>query len=204
MANPCHLCLLDEPKNHLDMESCESLIDAINGFQGSVIMVTHNEEFLHSIATKLIIFDRDEVSVFDGTYQDFLEKTGWEDEGSKIKTKTSQKILVKNKDEIKKLRAEIIQEKSRILKPLEEKIKSLETCITKKEEEFNLNTQQLIEASEKGNISFLAEGSKLNKTLQSEIESLYTELACNVEKSEKESEHFRKHLETLEDNNSKI
>jgi ATP-binding cassette subfamily F protein 3 len=186
------------------MESCESLIDAIDEFQGPVIMVTHNEEFLHSIATKLIIFDRNEVSVFDGTYQDFLEKTGWEDEGSKIKTKTSQKILAKSKDEIKKLRAEIIQEKSRILKPLEEKIKSLETCITKKEEEFNLNTQQLIEASEKGNVSFLAEGSKLNKTFQFEIESLYTELACNVEKSEKESERFRKHLETLEDNNSKI
>jgi ATP-binding cassette subfamily F protein 3 len=75
------------------MESCEGLIDAINEFQGSVIMVTHNEEILHSIATKLIIFDRDKVSVFDGAYQDFLEKTGWEDESSKINAKTSQKNI---------------------------------------------------------------------------------------------------------------
>jgi ATP-binding cassette subfamily F protein 3 len=204
LANPCHLLLLDEPTNHLDMESCEGLIDAINEFQGSVIMVTHNEEMLHSIATKLIIFDRDKVSVFDDAYQDFLEKTGWEDESSKIKAKTSQKISGKMKEEIKKLRAELIQEKSRVLRPLEEQIKHLESSITKKEEEFNLNTQQLVEASEKGNISFLAEGSKLNKTLQTKIESLYTELTYAVEKFEKENERFRKQLEKLEDNNPKI
>jgi ATP-binding cassette subfamily F protein 3 len=204
LAEPCHLLLLDEPTNHLDMESCEGLIDAINEFQGSVIMVTHNEEMLHAIAKKLIIFDRNKVSAFDGTYQDFLEKTGWEDESSKIKSKTSPKILQESKEEIKKLRAEIIQEKSRVLKPLEAKIKSLETWITKKEEEFNLNTKQLIEASQKGNVSFLAEGSKINKTLQSEVENLYVELASSVEKFEKENERFRKQLEKLEDNSSKI
>jgi ATP-binding cassette subfamily F protein 3 len=204
LANPCHLLLLDEPTNHLDMESCEGLIVAINEFKGSVIIVTHNEEILHSIATKLIIFDRDRVSVFDGAYQAFLEKTGWEDESSKIKAKVSQKISGKIKEEIKKLRAELIQEKSRIIRPLEEQIENIESSIIKKEEEFSLNTQYLIEASEKGNISFLAEGSKLNKTLQSEIESLYAELACVVEKSEKENERFRKQMEKLEDNNSKI
>ncbi|MDR3307261.1 MAG: ATP-binding cassette domain-containing protein [Endomicrobium sp.] len=204
LANPCHLLLLDEPTNHLDMQSCEGLIDAINKFRGSVVMVTHNEEMLRSIATKLIIFDRDKVSVFDGAYQDFLEKTGWEDEGCKIKAKTSQKILGKSKEEIKKLRAELIQEKSRILRPLEEKIKNIESGITKKEEEFNLNTQQLIEASQNGNISFLSEVSKLNKSLQAEIENFYMELACVFEKYEKESESFRNRLEKLEDNNPKI
>ncbi|MDR1474528.1 MAG: ATP-binding cassette domain-containing protein [Endomicrobium sp.] len=204
LAQPCHLLLLDEPTNHLDMESCEGLIDAINEFQGSVIMVTHNEEMLHSIATKLIVFDRNRISVFGGTYQDFLEKTGWEDEGSKMKAKTTQKISGKSKEEIKKLRAEFIQEKSRILRPLEEKIKNLEADITKKEEEFNSNTKQLIEASEKGNIFFLAEGSKLNRNLQSEIESLYSDLSSCVEKLEKERRRFKEYMEKLEDNNSKI
>jgi ATP-binding cassette subfamily F protein 3 len=131
LANPCHLLLLDEPTNHLDIESCESLIDAIDEFKGSVIMVTHNEEILHSIATKLIVFDRDQVSVFEGTYQDFLDKCGWEDEGTKLKNKTAQKTF-KSKDEIKKMRAEIIQEKSRILKPLEEKVKTTEKDILDK------------------------------------------------------------------------
>ncbi|MDR0723629.1 MAG: ATP-binding cassette domain-containing protein [Endomicrobium sp.] len=77
LSNPCHLLLMDEPTNHLDIESCESLIEAINEFCGSVVMVTHNEDILHAVATKLIIFDRDIVTVFDGTYKDFLNLRGW-------------------------------------------------------------------------------------------------------------------------------
>ena len=198
LANPCHFLLLDEPTNHLDIESCESLIDAIDEFQGSVIMVTHNEEILHSVATKLIIFDRDQVSVFEGTYQDFLDKHGWEDEGSKLKTKVSQK-MPKSKDEIKKMRTEIIQEKSRILKPLEEKVKTIETTISAKEKEFNSNIERLVVASVKSDIDFLSEGARLNKILKSEIENLYTELAFNVDKLERETEHFQKLLKKLED-----
>ena len=55
--------LLDEPTNHLDIESCESLIEAINEFCGSVIMVTHNEDILHAVVTKLIIFDRNIITI---------------------------------------------------------------------------------------------------------------------------------------------
>ncbi|GHT44058.1 hypothetical protein AGMMS49921_13240 [Endomicrobiia bacterium] len=91
LANPCHLLLLDEPTNHLDMESCESLIDAINEFRGSAIMVTHNEEILRKVSAKLIIFDRDSTLIFEGTYQEFLDKRGWKDESSKLNTKFSQK-----------------------------------------------------------------------------------------------------------------
>ncbi|MDR3256060.1 MAG: ATP-binding cassette domain-containing protein [Endomicrobium sp.] len=201
LANPCHLLLLDEPTNHLDIESCESLIDAINEFEGSVVMVTHNEEILHSIATKLIIFDRDEVSVFDGIYQDFLTKKGWDDEGSKLKSKTVQKMPdAKRKDEMKKMRAEIIQEKSRIIKPLKEKIKLLEQNIAEKEREFNFNNEKLVEASVKEDIAFLQEGPKLNKTLKSEIENFYTELAFAVDKIECESGYFEKLLKKIEDN----
>ncbi|MCA6070822.1 MAG: ATP-binding cassette domain-containing protein [Endomicrobium sp.] len=197
LASPCHLLLLDEPTNHLDIESCESLIDATHEFQGSVIMVTHNEEILHSVATKLIIFDRDQVSVFDGTYQNFLDKSGWEDEGSKLKTKVSQKIS-KNKDEIKKVRAEIVREKSRILKLLEEKMKIIETTISVKEKEFNSNTERLVIASVKGDVNFLSEGARLNKILKSEIENLYTELAFSIDKLEQETERFQKLIKKLD------
>ena len=91
LVSSCHLLLLDEPTNHLDMESCESLIDAIDSFEGSVIMVTHNEELLHSLAERLIIFDWEKVSVFEGTYQDFLDKHGWEDESENLKVKSEKK-----------------------------------------------------------------------------------------------------------------
>ncbi len=80
LVTPCHLLFLDEPTNHLDMQSCDSLIEAIDGFDGSVIMVTHNEMHLRAVATKLIVFDNDKISIFDGGYDDFLNDVGWSDE----------------------------------------------------------------------------------------------------------------------------
>lgn len=78
LLNPVNCLLLDEPTNHLDMESCDALIAAIDNFDGAVAIVTHNEMFLHHLATKLVVFDRDEVTVFDGSYAEFLKKVGWE------------------------------------------------------------------------------------------------------------------------------
>ena len=53
---------------------------SIKDFDGAVLMVTHDEYFLREVANKLIVFDNDRVSVFEGTYDDFLEKVGWSDE----------------------------------------------------------------------------------------------------------------------------
>jgi ATP-binding cassette subfamily F protein 3 len=80
LVTPCHLLFLDEPTNHLDMQSCDSLIEAIDDFDGSVIMVTHNEMHLRSVATKLVVFDNDKISIYPGTYDEFLADVGWADE----------------------------------------------------------------------------------------------------------------------------
>ena len=80
LINPANLLLLDEPTNHLDLESCDSLLAAIKDFDGAVLMVTHDEYFLREVANKLIVFDDNRVSVFEGTYNDFLVKVGWADE----------------------------------------------------------------------------------------------------------------------------
>ncbi|MDR1696166.1 MAG: ATP-binding cassette domain-containing protein [Endomicrobium sp.] len=199
LVHPSHLLLLDEPTNHLDMESCEGLIDAINGFEGSVILVTHNEELLHNIAEKLIIFDRDKVSVFDGTYGDFLNVRGWEDEGGEIKAKNSAKNKVLNRDEIKKQRARLIQEKSGVLKPLEENISKTEKEIFEKEALLSANTEKLVQASQNSDIAFLAEGPKIDKQLKSELEKLYESLTNLTEEFESRSEHFRIKMMEIEE-----
>jgi ATP-binding cassette subfamily F protein 3 len=80
LVTPCHLLFLDEPTNHLDMQSCDSLIDAVAEFAGSVIMVTHNEMHLRAVATKLIVFDKGKITIFNGTYDEFLNDVGWSDE----------------------------------------------------------------------------------------------------------------------------
>lgn len=76
LLSPSNLLMLDEPTHHLDMESCDTLVQAIDQFKGAAIIVTHNETFLHMLARKLIIFDSNGASLFLGTYQDYLDKVG--------------------------------------------------------------------------------------------------------------------------------
>ncbi|PIK13561.1 ABC-F family ATP-binding cassette domain-containing protein [Halobacteriovorax sp. JY17] len=80
LAKKSNLLLLDEPTNHLDMESIETLSEEIVKFPGAVILVTHSELLLRSSVNKLIIFHQGRAEFFDGTYDEFLEKIGWETE----------------------------------------------------------------------------------------------------------------------------
>ena len=80
IATPCNLLLLDEPTHHLDMESIEALIDAIEDFQGTVIMVTHSELILkRMVLDKIVVCHQGKQELHLGTYEEFLEKHGWQE-----------------------------------------------------------------------------------------------------------------------------
>lgn len=78
IARPSNLLLLDEPTNHLDMESIAVLADEIKNFQGATLMVTHDEDLLRKLATKIIYFKNGRTDLFLGNYDEFLEKIGWD------------------------------------------------------------------------------------------------------------------------------
>jgi ATP-binding cassette subfamily F protein 3 len=77
LATPVNLLLLDEPTHHLDMQSVESMKEALEEFSGAVVIVSHDELIIDEIANKLLVFDDDKCFVFEGTYSYFLEKIGW-------------------------------------------------------------------------------------------------------------------------------
>jgi len=77
---PSQLLMLDEPTNHLDMESVQALAEAIENYKGTVIFVTHNEAILSRLATRLVLFDNDEIQLLDYGYDQFLENGGWSEE----------------------------------------------------------------------------------------------------------------------------
>lgn len=76
--------MLDEPTNHLDFESVQALTQALEDYEGTVILVTHNEAMLSKIAKRLVLFDNGEVQLLDYGYDKFLAKGGWceEDEAA--------------------------------------------------------------------------------------------------------------------------
>ena len=71
-----NLLALDEPTNHLDMESIEALNYALSIFDGTVLFVSHDREFVSSLATRIIEVTPQGVNDFTGTYDEFLEKVG--------------------------------------------------------------------------------------------------------------------------------
>ena len=130
LARPLNLLLLDEPSNHLDMESCDALLAAIDQFEGAVILVTHNEMFLHAVARRLIVFQGDQAVVFEGSYQRFLESGGWYLEEEIAKPgggKTSP--LRSSKKQSRRERSQILTRKNRALRPLEKEMAEIEGVI---------------------------------------------------------------------------
>lgn len=104
LAHPCNLLFLDEPTHHLDMESIEALIDALEEFDGSVVIVTHSELILHRLnLNKIIVCHPDKQQFFLGTYGDFLEKQGWAEE-SKLTIKPKKKDAAQKKQIDQELR----------------------------------------------------------------------------------------------------
>lgn len=69
---------LDEPTNHLDLESIESLNYALSIYEGTVIFVSHDREFVSSLATRIIEVTPEGVTDYHGTYDEYLEKEGSE------------------------------------------------------------------------------------------------------------------------------
>jgi ATP-binding cassette subfamily F protein 3 len=202
LVTPVNLLLLDEPTNHLDMESSDALIAAIDSFEGTVVMVTHNEMFLHALADRLIVFNDNGIEIFEDGYGEFLEKGGWHDEDDKLslrekfdrQSKASEKI---NKKEIRKLRSEIITERSKALKPLEERIRKMENNIDAHEKELERLNHEMIEASQNRNGEKIGEISRAIHACQTAIDENFDHLESLTETLDTQSAEFQRRLEEL-------
>jgi len=196
LMTPLNLLLLDEPTNHLDIESCDSFVSALDNFAGAVVIVTHNEMFLHSLANRLVIFKNETVSVFEGTYQSFLEKEGWGDEEFAVEKRP--KMAVLSKKEIRQKKSEIITQKSRETKSLKQKIADLENDIDKNEGLIGNINENLLDASNNQDGQKIQSLAKELAKLENLNESLFDELEKQMNAFEKIEARFNQQLEEFE------
>lgn len=68
-----NIMVLDEPTNHLDMESIESLNTALENYPGTLLFVSHDREFVSSLATRIIELTPNGIVDFNGNYEDYLQ-----------------------------------------------------------------------------------------------------------------------------------
>jgi ATP-binding cassette subfamily F protein 3 len=204
-VTPSNLLFLDEPTNHLDMDSCDSLLGAIDAFDGAAVIVTHNEMFLHALATKFIIFDRGSVRVFDGSYQDFLDTIGWEMDDSMTRTRTAATpepapqapptpvpTAAADRKAARQTRARMVQERARLLGPLEKRVAETEKRIMTLERDRENTFAALANASASGDAHTIAEMSRKSRDLEKRIETAYDDLETATLALERESKSFER------------
>jgi ATP-binding cassette subfamily F protein 3 len=168
LAHPSNLLLLDEPNNHLDMESIDALIESLKTFPGALLIVTHNERILRALATKLVVFHRGRVDVFNSGYDEFLDKIGWEDEtgGSSAQKKPTSRNNYNEKKEREKAER---REKARIAR--------LEAQIMKSENALKEYHEQLVIEANRNNLTQMNHLSKKISQIKQEVDNLYREYA---------------------------
>jgi ATP-binding cassette subfamily F protein 3 len=194
LAKEVNVLFLDEPTNHLDMSSIEALTQAIKNFEGSSIIVTHSEELLRAVCDRLIIFSNGSADYFDGIYDEFLEKIGWEDEDEGPKKKSKPKI---NKKESKRLRALVVQEKSKIATPIKKEISALEKKIISIEALVDTKKEELADFTNKGDNSKVMELSKEIALLEKEAETKFESLEISQTKLDSINDEYQIKLEEL-------
>jgi ATP-binding cassette, subfamily F, member 3 len=207
IATPLNLLLLDEPTNHLDIESNDALLEAIDAFEGAVVMVTHNEMFLHALADRLVVFDNDDIVVYEGGYQRFLDKVGWRDElmqgsiaaaplpsaaGGEERPKWTPK-------ELRRLRSEVIAERSRVLRPLETRMAAVEKDVEALDAALRECDARLVQASQVRDGAKVVEVSKAMHQTKKTIDGLLEELERLTAEYEDKKAGYDKRMRELEE-----
>lgn len=120
-----HLFILDEPANHLDIESRQELIEALNSFEGAVILISHDRHLIDACADRLWLVDKGTVQPFDGDLDEYRAlATGRGASGATDKGDNGDKVSKadRRRENAKKRAA---------LEPLARQIKAIETGLEK-------------------------------------------------------------------------
>ncbi len=195
IGTPANLLLLDEPTNHLDIQSIDALADAIERFEGSVVIVTHSEMLLHRLADALIIFHKGGAEYFDGNYSEFLEKIGWEEEAV---AKPKKKKPTINHRELKQKRKKILQQRNSERAPYSKEMTYCENEIEKLEEQIGTLNEELIKVSSSGDNSAIMEISKEMGLHQQNIDGLFERLEKATDKNDEIVQRYEVLLDELE------
>jgi ATP-binding cassette subfamily F protein 3 len=107
-----HLLILDEPTNHLDVDAREALIQALNGYAGAVLIVSHDRHMVETTADRLVLVDQGTAREFDGTLDDYVKlilagEGGAEPKQDKSARKDQRRAAAEAREQSKQLRVRV-------------------------------------------------------------------------------------------------
>ncbi len=74
LVSPSNFLLLDEPTNHLDMRAKDVLLEALSGYSGTVVFVSHDRYFIDRLATRVLEIENGAITAYEGNYEDYLRR----------------------------------------------------------------------------------------------------------------------------------
>jgi ATP-binding cassette subfamily F protein 3 len=160
--------------------------------------------FLHSLAERLVVFQNDQIATFDGRYQEFLEKGGWQDEPSGHPSRRPQSAfkdaeVKQTRKVVRRKRSEIVNLRSKTVKPLQKRIKRLENAIEAREIELDHLNQSMQQASEEQNGARIVDLSRSIHACQTAIDELFNELEKVTDELDTQNAEFDRELKALDE-----
>ena len=115
LMQPCDILVLDEPTNHLDHAMAAWLEDYLKRWRGSLIMVTHDRDFLDSVSNRIVEIDKGKIYSYDTNYSGFLELKAQREEMEAATERKRQSILRVELEWVKRgARARSTKQKARL------------------------------------------------------------------------------------------
>ena len=186
LLEPVNLLVLDEPTNHLDMSSKDILKNAILQFGGTVIVVSHDRDFLQGLTNKVFEFRNKQVKEFIGDIYDFI---GQRNIRSLKELEVSSGLSAKNPDNLPKPTRTDWEQK----KQMEREKRKLQQAIDKIEVEISSMEADLHKLESTLSETYNQPDQKFTATLYSEYESIKKQLSA----AEKTWERLHIDLEKL-------
>ena len=173
LLEPVNFLILDEPTNHLDMRSKDVLKEAIRDFDGTVVVVSHDREFLDGLVTKVYEFGGGVVREHIGGIYDFLQKKKIESL-NELQLSTSPTASATKKEESvvseNKLSYEAQKELNKKIKKLEKQVADCEARIEKKETEIAEVEAQMATPEGASDLKLYERHQQLKKELDAIVE----------------------------------
>ncbi|MBU3836148.1 MAG: ABC-F family ATP-binding cassette domain-containing protein, partial [Candidatus Phocaeicola merdigallinarum] len=188
LLEPVNFLILDEPTNHLDMRSKDVLKEAIKEFDGTVIVVSHDREFLDGLVTKVYEFGGGLVKEHIGGIYDFLQKKKMESL-NELQLSQSPQVAPEKKEETpdsdNKLSYEAQKELNKKIRKLEKQVADCEAKIEKLEGQVGELEQQMATPEGASDMKLYEQHQQLKKQI-SDAEDEWTSLLSELEEMKQE------------------
>ncbi len=188
LLTKANLIILDEPTNHLDFNSKAVLQQALAQFNGELVIVSHDIDFIRPIANKIAEFDIRKMQIYHGNIDYYLEKRELFNKDKTEKLDAEEKTKKINRKSIKRSEAELRNKRHSATKEIKNRITEIEDEIENTEIKKSILEKELLEKSVYSNPQTAKEKTnKYNQTKHKleELISLWAELNDELEKIEK-------------------